>query len=541
MPIHSIVDAAPREAGQKAPRRLLQHPLLLGASPVQRHGWAYALAVVLVCTGICALMTPYFDLANLIMVYLAGVVYAALRFGQSASVVAVLSSVFLFDLIFVPPRWSLNPTNTQHVFTMAVMLLVGLLISRLVAHARDQALVADERAAREHALNELARQLAVARSPEAVATGLEVAVRATFGVSSALLLPDATGQLCDPADFCKSIGEASLFPSTSGHSLLAAAQRAFDQDPHLDDTAREGVALPDTLYIPLRGVSQSLGVLAIHCLPGRFHAPHQSDLLKAFANQAALALERSMFERKSADAAVEVETERLRSTLLSGISHDFRTPLTTIVGAATSLLRQDRLLDKDRRGALTQSILDEARRMHALVSDLLDLTRMEEGGVQPAHEWCPADELIEEAKKTVGDRLLTHMLQTRVDPDAVVWCDPRLLVQAMSNLLDNALRYTPAGSTIVIEVAATADRWQLSVSDNGPGLPVGHERDVFKKFYRGRPEPAGAGTGLGLAICAAVARLHQGSIEGVNHHGARIVFCLPQPAHQGLPPDEGSG
>lgn len=158
MSAHRNVDAAPHAAGIKASSRWLLHPLVNWASPVDQHGWAYALAVVLVCTGICALMTSYFDLANLIMVYLAGVVYAALRFGQSASVVAVLSSVFLFDLIFVPPRWSLNPTNTQHVFTMTVMLLVGLLISRLVAHARDQALVADERAAREHALNELAHQ-----------------------------------------------------------------------------------------------------------------------------------------------------------------------------------------------------------------------------------------------------------------------------------------------------------------------------------------------------------------------------------------------
>ncbi len=540
MPAHRIVDAAPRDAGKKASSRWMLHPTAHWASPVEKHGWAYALAVVLVCTGICALMTPYFDLANLIMVYLAGVVYAALRFGQSASIVAVLSSVFLFDLIFVPPRWSLNPTNTQHVFTMIVMLLVGLLISRLVANARDQALVADERAAREHALNELAHQLALARSPEAVAAGLEVAVGSTFRASSALLLPDASGQLCDPAGFCRNVGAGSHSPETGVHSPVAAAQAVFDQGHTPNDTARAGTESGQTFYVPLRGVSRSLGVLAVHGVPGRFPVPHESDLLKAFASQAALALERSIFERKSADAAVEVETERLRSTLLSSISHDFRTPLTTIVGAATSLLRQDHLLDGDRRYALTQSILDESRRMHVLVSDLLDLTRMEEGGVQPVYEWCPADELIEEAIKTLGDRLLAHRLQTRVGADAVVWCDPRLMVQAMSNLLDNAVRYTPAGSTIVVEVEVAADCWQLSVSDNGPGLPVGHERDVFKKFYRGRPEPAGSGTGLGLAICAAVARLHQGSIEGVNHNGARIVLCLPQPAHQGLPTAEES-
>lgn len=157
------------------------------------------------------------------------------------------------------------------------------------------------------------------------------------------------------------------------------------------------------------------------------------------------------------------------------------------MGAATSLLQQDRLLDRVRRTALTQSILDEARRMHALVSDLLDLTRMEEGGVQPSYEWCPADELIEEARKTLGVRLDTHVLQVQVPPDAVVWCDPRLLVQTLSNLLDNALRYTPTGSTIRVAVTVTNGRWQLAVADNGPGLPAGHESGACWKRWPNVP------------------------------------------------------
>jgi len=528
MPANRADDLAPSDARQTA-----------WASPAKRHGWAYALLVVLACTSICALMTPYFDLANLIMVYLAGVVYTALRFGQSASVVAVLSSIFLFDLIFVPPRWSLNPTNTQHIFTLVVMLLVGLLISRLVAHARMQALVANERARREHALNELARQLAAARSPDAIAAGLAVAVRSTFDTPCGLLLPDASGKLRDREGFCRSLqqGRTGSGDAERADVELGVAQKAFDQGQSAD-AAAQNESPARALYLPLQGATGSLGVLAIQPLPTSFHTPQEHDLLKAFANQAALALERSIFERKSADAVIEVETERLRSTLLSGISHDFRTPLTTIVGAATSLLRQDKLLDTSRRTALTQSILDEARRMHTLVSDLLDLTRMEEGGVQPAYEWCPADELVEEARKTLGERLRTHLLQIQVPPDAVVWCDPRLLVQALSNLLDNALRYTPAGSTIAVAVNVMDEYWQLTVADNGPGLPAGHERDVFKKFYRGRPESTGAGTGLGLAICTAVVRLHQGTIDGVNRNGAHFELRLPQPERHAPPMGE---
>ena len=539
MPAHRTHDPAPQDDRHAVRVNSDSSALTHWNSPTTAHGWAYALLVVVVCTGIGALMTPYFDLANLIMVYLAGVVYVALRFGQSASVVAVLSSVLLFDFIFVPPMWSFNPTHTPHVFTLAVMLVVGLLISRLVTHARTQALLADARARREHALNELARQLAAARSGDAIAAGLAVAVRSTFDTSCALLLPDAQGRLSDPEGFCRKLqrNPSSPLAPAGADFELQVAQQAFDRG-HSAGAGAQAASPARALYLPLQGAGVSLGVLAIQPLPTSFHTPTEHDLLKAFANQAALALERSVFERKSADAVVEAETERLRSTLLSGISHDFRTPLTTIVGAATSLLQQDRLLDRVRRTALTQSILDEARRMHALVSDLLDLTRMEEGGVQPSYEWCPADELIEESRKTLGVRLDTHVLQVQVPPDAVVWCDPRLLVQTLSNLLDNALRYTPTGSTIRVAVTVTNGHWQLAVADNGPGLPAGHERDVFKKFYRGRAEPAGAGTGLGLAICAAVVRLHQGTIEAGNRNGAHFELSLPQPPQQAPPMDE---
>ncbi len=454
--------------------------------------WVGTLAVVAVCTAISELMLPYFDLANLIMVYLAGVVYVALRFGQAAAVLTVVASVFLFDLLFVPPRWGLNPNNPQHFFTFAVMLAVGLLISRLAARARWQAMVAQARVRRAQALNELSRQLTAARSEDDIVIGLSAAVRATFDAS------------------CSLLREGQAPQATEAHML----------------------------YLPLLGAGASFGVLEIRLPPPGHLAPEEHELLKAFANQAALALERSMFERKSAAAIVEAETERLRSTLLSGISHDFRSPLTTIVGSATSLLQQDRALDAAQRRTLTQSILGEAQRMHALVSDLLDLTRMEEGAVQPSCEWCPADELIEEVRDAMGQRLDGRRLRVDVPPDAIVWCDPRLVEQALVNLLDNALRHTPADSTIEIGVQVHDAHWRLVVADDGPGLPVGQELDVFKKFFRGRDEPAGAGTGLGLAICAAVARLHRGTIEAVSDRGARFTLTLPQALPQASPLEE---
>lgn len=502
--------------------------------------WLRALGVVAVATAVSSVAHPRLELANLIMVYLAGIVYVALNFGRSASVVAVVASVLVFDFLFVPPRFSFAVSDTQYLITFGVMLLVGLLVSRLVAHARLQALVAGERARRSQSLNELARHLALARSEDAVSQALVEGVRATFGVPAALLLADEHRALRDPLDFCRrGRGETTMLPALGGMkgrpadpgSELAVAQWALE---HGKPAGRDTDTLPNAegLYLPLRGAGTTLAVLAVRPRPNSFDTPEERHLLDAFAHQAAIALERSVYERRSAAAVVEAEGERLRSTLLSGISHDFRTPLTAIIGAATTLIEQGNAMDAGRRRDLAQSILDEGDRMHALVSDLLDLTRMEEGAVEPACEWCPADELVEAARQTLGARLTRHDLSTRTPENAAVWCDPRLIEQALVNLLDNAVRYTPAGSRIDVRVEVLGDRWRLIVADNGPGLPPGRESDVFKKFFRGREEPAGAGTGLGLAICAAVARLHRGTIEAMNDHGARFVLTLPQPLHE---------
>lgn len=430
------------------------------AATRRRGGWWRAAAVVVLCTGLSELVALRFDLANIIMVYLAGVAYVALHESQRIAIATVVASIFLFDLMFVPPRWGLNPLNPTHLFTFAVMLAVGVLISRLAARARAQTKLAEGRARRAQALSELAASLAAAGSHREVEEVVARRTHATFH---------------------------------TGCTLRADGQLVLDTQPaHFSSEDRE--------------------------------------LVEGFGRQAALALERSRFERQSAEALVAAETERLRNTLLSGISHDFRTPLTTIVGAATTLLAQDQRLDSPKRAMLTGSILAEARRLHELVSDLLDLSRMEEGAVSLTPEWCPADDLVQEALSALGERTAGHQVELQVCGDAVVWCDPRLVEQALVNMVDNAVRYTPIGSRVHIAVAVDSDWWLLTVSDNGPGLPRGSEQLVFRKFQRGQAEPAGSGFGLGLAICAAVAKLHGGCIAAHNAGGAVFELRLPQPA-----------
>lgn len=496
-----------------------------GGEPARR-GWWQAIGAVALCTLVSELLLSHIEPSSAAMIYFAGVVYVALRQGQSAALLAVVLSILVFDLLVVLPRWSFKPTDPQYYFTFLVMLVVGLLISRLAEQARRQTRVAEARARRAQALNQLASQLVSAQSEQDVGAGLAAAVRTTFGVSSALLLPDERGRLVDPSGFCRA-GEAAA-AGTDGLDELARAQQAFDTGRRTETAVGPSDA-ELLLCLPLPSANGALGVFVVRPAARQVGTPEDRHLLDAFINQAALALERSLLERRRAAAVLEAESERLRSTVLSGVSHDFRTPLTTIIGSATSLLEQNDALDESRRTRLQQSILTEARRIHAAMSDLLDLTRMEEGVMQLHCEWCPADDLIDEARQALGTRLQDREVTVQLPPDAVVWCDARLVEQVLVNLLDNTLRHTPAHCRIRIGVELGEGQCRLIVADDGPGLPAEHEREVFRKFFRGRGESAGAGTGLGLAICAAVARLHHGRIEASSEGGACFTMTWPQP------------
>ncbi len=225
---------------------------------------------------------------------------------------------------------------------------------------------------------------------------------------------------------------------------------------------------------------------------------------------------------------VEAETERLRSTLLAAISHDFRTPITTIIGSVTTLLEQGGSLDKSQHEILLGGVLREASRVHQLMSNVLDLTRIEGGAVAPRFEWCPVDELVAAVVRPLEPRLAAHRFNTRFDPDSLLWCDPGLMEQLLGNLLGNACQHAPAGSAITLEIAAADQSVHLTISDTGPGFPSGREQEMVKKFSRGSSRQ-GPGTGLGLAICAAIARLHGGELELANRGGAWVQLRMPQP------------
>ncbi len=452
--------------------------------------WALPVAVVAVCTLLSAFVAQRLHPINLLLLFLVGVLYVALKRGLLESVITVVLSVLVYDWIFVAPRWSFKPTDPEYFFTFAIMLGVGLVAGRLAARSRDASLHALAQANRAQALSLLAQNMAKARSPADIAQVVAVAVERTL-FARASLSETGSGEVPDGAK----VFELMAGGGSQGRLLV------WDLSP------------------------EHRGVEDLH-------------LLQAFADQAAVAIERYRHERRSAERAIEAETERVRNTLLAGISHDFRTPLTTIIGAVSTVLTQGAHITVEQRNELARSVLEQARRLQALTSDLLDLARLQDGAVKLQCEWCPAGELLRESITMVAGALQAHQLVADVADSDLVWCDPRLVSQAANNLLLNAAQHSPSGSRVFLQVrVAPGESWTLTVRDEGPGLTPGSEQAVFRKFHRDTDAESAQGTGLGLAICEVVARLHGGGVSARNEGGAVFEMVFPQPAHPPLPGD----
>jgi two-component system sensor histidine kinase KdpD len=291
------------------------------------------------------------------------------------------------------------------------------------------------------------------------------------------------------------------------------------------------------LYLPLIASRGTIGVLGVRPAQlRRFLAPEQLHLLETFANQAALALERVALTEEAQRAQVQAETERMRSTLLSSVSHDLRTPLAVISGATSSLVEGATMLEPATRVELAQTAYDEAERLNRLVGNLLDMTRLESGAVQVRKEWQPLEEVVGAALTRLDERLRDHPVTASLPPDGpLVPLDSVLIEQVLINLLENAIKYTPPGSPIEISATGARDAVTVTVADRGPGIPPGGVQRVFEKFYRARAGDGSGGVGLGLTICRGIVEAHGGRIWVENRPGGGAAFHFTLPL-EGTPP-----
>jgi two-component system sensor histidine kinase KdpD len=517
-----VIVVAPAGSGAVRPAPSAQMTVSEGPSAIawDRYGWAAGVSAL--STLLAFLMYPKFELSNLAMVYLLGVTVAGLRLGRGPSALTAVLNVLAFDFFFVPPRFTIAVSDAQYFITFAAMLTIGLVIARLTANVRQQNRVAGARERRTAALYAMSRELAVTRGIENMATVAVRHVTEVFTCRAVVLLPDLEGKLRLPR------GEP-LDSSLRGADL-AVAQWVND---HGRRAGLGSDTLPATpaLYVPLGDEARATGVLAV--LPTnarRVLLPEQSQLLDTFAGQIGLALERARFADAAQASSLAAERESLRNTLLASISHDLRTPLAVMVGAASTLTERGEALDARRRRELAASIEQKAREMSELVSNVLDLMRFQSGQVPLRWDWQSVEDLVGAALRHIELRMHEHPIELRLPPDLPpVHVDAGLVVQVFVNLFDNIAKYTPPGTHAWVSAGNEGAAVRVVVEDDGPGLPEGDPQRLFEKFQRGSEEGSVAGAGLGLAICRAIVRAHGGEIVARRRDagGARFEFTLP--------------
>jgi two-component system sensor histidine kinase KdpD len=484
-----------------------------------------ALAISAVCTGLIFPVFGHIDPTNIVLVYLLGAALAGLWLGRGPSALTAVSNILAFDYFFVPPLFSFDVLDSRYLVTFAVMLTVALIIANLMIAVRAQTTMATRREQHTAALYGLARELAIARDG---ATMVETAARHIGEVLQCyvtVLTCDGAGRIDIPASATNSGGQAAI-DAEAAHWVAAKRERAGAGSLRFSEAR--------AAYLPLRGSHATIGVLIAEPADrADVLSPEQQRLLEAIADQLALALERERMAAAAHAAHVAAERAALRNTLLASISHDLRTPLSAIAGAGSIVAQNDFALDIYRRVTLGRLIEDKARDMSDLLTNVLELVRLESGHEALNKDWHAISELVDLAIQRHENRLLGRRVIAELAEDLpLLRVDANLIVQLLSNLLDNAIKYTPPATRIEFSACHDRSTVRLVVEDSGPGLGLDDPDKLFEKFARARPNGNPGGIGLGLAICRAVASLHGGEIRATASAlgGARFELSLPMDA-----------
>ncbi|MBI5303527.1 MAG: sensor histidine kinase KdpD [Chloroflexi bacterium] len=509
--------------------------------PLRRY--AQSLGLVAIGTLLGAPLHGNITPTNLVMVYLATVVVAAIYLGRGPSILAAVLSVLAFDFFFVPPYLTFVVYDAQYLLTFAGLLVVGIVISALTVRVREQAQAAQQREAQTAELYGFTRDLAASNGVEDILRAAIQHISQTFSREMVILLPE---------------GEA-LKPrmTTTGFAIsedeLAVATWSFQ---HGEPAGRGTDTLP-AATIRCSPLKTSRGVVGVLGVKPPSAGPHltaeQRHLLESFANQTALAIERAQLHEQARQAHLIQATEKLQTALLDSISHELRTPLVSITGALSSLQEENSHLDAANRRNLIETALGEAERLNRLVGNLLDMTRIEAGAIRLKKEPCDVQDLIGSTLDRLGNRIAERSVNVDIPPDLpLVPMDFALIVQVLVNLLDNALKYSFADTPIEIAARVQGAALQIQVKDRGIGIPRENLTRVFDKFFRveraenprrlvpiatrkfdksfrvHRPDKA-AGTGLGLSICKGIVEAHGGAIRAENRDGGGTIIAVTLP------------
>jgi two-component system sensor histidine kinase KdpD len=522
--VHVLAEETP---GKEAPA-----PGWLSVGALTPGAWLGGMLSVAAALALAMALSPMISTTSVALIFLLGVLASAVAYGLASSLLACLLSVLAYNFFFLPPLYTFTIADPENIVTLAVFAAVAVVASNLTARMREQAVTARARAKTTEELYQFSRKLAGAASLDDVlwATAHQVALMLKLRV--VLLLPGPDG-----------LAVQAGFPPDDllDDADLAAAKWAWQ---HNRAAGRGSDTLPGAkrLFLPMQTGRGAVGVLGIdRDEAGPLLTPDQQRLLSALSDQSALAVERVNLVRDVDQAKLQAETDRLRSALLTSISHDLRTPLASILGCATSLTSQFDVLDAADRNAMLKTIQEEAERLNRFIGNLLDMTRLESGPLTLKGGLADLSDAVGAVLRRARRILAVYHVKVDLQPGLpMLNIDMVLFEQVLFNLLDNAAKYSVPGSAITIAAWRDGDNVRIQVLDEGEGIPAADLERVFDKFYRVRgADRQRAGTGLGLAICRGFMEAMQGSITAGNRTdrtGAVFTLVLPVPAQ--LPMEE---
>jgi two-component system sensor histidine kinase KdpD len=499
----------------KAPREKKMKPVFSFTSQSRLSDFLLALAAVAVATLVLVLLRSRLTIEVIALLYLVPVMLSAMRWGLQPALVASLAAFLAFNYFFLTPTHTLAVSDPRELLVLAIFLIVAVLISQAVGAANLHAAQARAREMEATTLYNLTRALSTQTGLDETLASITRLVTESFGLA--------------------------------GCEIWLVAGEGKPQSHARYETTGEVQGTGQSLRVPVTANQVTVGTLRLMTRgPGEIE-PTTMQLLTTFAAQLGLFIERTKLAQEAERARVLEASDQLKSALLSSVSHDLRTPLSAIKASATVLLQEDAALDAAARYDLLSAINEETDRLNRLVGDLLDMSRIETGALRLKLDWCDLDELVRAVVRRLSARMRDFHVKLDWPPDLpLVYADYVQIDRVITNLLENAIRFTPPDSTIEIEAQAEAGEMTVAVTNQGPAIPERVHPHLFDKFYRVSEDRApGMGTGLGLSICKGIVEAHGGRIwvespVGGNT-GARFAFTLPLPSSaqvSKLPGDE---
>lgn len=467
----------------------------------------------------------FLGLVNMGMLFLLPVLYTAVRWGFNGGIFSALTAIIAYDLFVVPPILSFSVTDLRYLISFSIYLLIGAYTGKLSSRLREQVLNSRKREAQTSALYSLSREITAVSDLDCVLKSVIKKITEILGGQVAIFLPNIKGDLVLRADSFSIPSELNL-----DEKEKAAASWVYEHKQISGKGTNNFGDIKGT-YLPLiseQGISGVIGVIPLKSW--KYLQPEQKQLLEAFASLTALAVNRISLVEKLREAQLLSDSDKLRNALLNSISHDLRTPLASMIGAVTSLVEDHLIYDEQSRMDLLQTIQQGAMRMNRLVSNLLDMARLESGMLKLNKQWCDIEEIIGAATERLGSAWNKRRVEINCEGSIpLINVDFVLIEQVVVNLLDNALKYSNPESEIQVSLSKNDHEMRFTVNDSGAQIPDEDLERIFDKFYRVRTPRQISGTGLGLAISKGIVELHDGRIwaENCSNSGVAISFVLP--------------